>query len=189
MLFVQYSFLDDAWKEKGFQLSGFIHGMWATKYSGHMACFNWAAVESISKSSEDHRSEIRNLCSYERKAWITVHAGWDWTLRSVIPVQCSNHNCYCPRTTRCERVTFWAKVRYLPLPIFSTNSIHSFFSGFSSRTCISCVFHCDGPLFIYFFIGWGYTNEIHIFIIYISKPIFLYTRSVLGWMLPSYSVN
>ena len=69
MLFFQYSFLDDAWEEKGFQLSGFIHGMWATKYSGHMACFNWAAVESISKSSEDHRSEIRNLCSYERKAW------------------------------------------------------------------------------------------------------------------------
>ena len=69
MLFVQYSFLDDAWEEKGFQLSDFIHGMWATKYSGHMACFNWAAVESISKSSEDHRSEIRNLCIYERKAW------------------------------------------------------------------------------------------------------------------------
>ncbi|CAH3147810.1 unnamed protein product [Porites lobata] len=26
MLFVQYSFLDDTWEEKGFQLSGFIHG-------------------------------------------------------------------------------------------------------------------------------------------------------------------
>ena len=27
MLFVQYSFLDDEREEKGFQLSGFIHGM------------------------------------------------------------------------------------------------------------------------------------------------------------------
>ena len=53
-----------------------------------------------------------------------------------------------------------------------------FYSGFSSRNCISCVFHCDGPLFIYFFFGWVYVNEIYIFVIYISKPIFLYTRSV-----------
>ena len=177
MLFVQYSFLDDAWKEKGFQLSGFIHGMWATKYSGHMACFNWAAVESISKSSEDHRSEIRNLCSYERKAWITVHAGWDWTLRSVIPVQCSNHNCYCPRTTRCERVTFWAKVRYLPLPIFPRIQYILFFRLFFSHLYKLRIS-----------LRWSYINEIHIFTIYISKPIFLYTRSVLGWM-DGYSVN
>ena len=84
MLFVQYAFLDDAWEEKGFQLSGFIHGMWATKYSGHIVCFNWAAIESISKSSEDRRGEMCNLCSYERKAWKNC-LGWPgfepWTLR------------------------------------------------------------------------------------------------------------
>ena len=67
MLFVQYSFLDDTWEEKGFQLSGFIHGKWATKYSGHMACFSWAAVESMSKSSEDHRSKYATYAATKGK--------------------------------------------------------------------------------------------------------------------------